>query len=501
MRISAGSLVKFFLPTLSGKGVGTASPPTFRPGTPDFRQPMPLYRDHLIDISEYSRFADANTLMELLAQADPDVSAAINAYLTVADVEPQVVIKDTKGNFHEEAYNLWPAMVAALTIPTDLSQGYQAKPSLRTIAEQMRYMALLRGGIGTELVLSENLVPCEIRHVDLHTIKWYEKKPGQMKPQQWPLGGWQPIDLDIPTFFTSHYRGSPLSNYSFSPFASAINTIVARQAVINDLYRIMNLTGYPRIDVTVLEDVLTKTAPAVIKSDPTKLRQWINARIEDVRNGFATVKPDEAFIHTDSMKVGIINEHSSGSSLNVDSIIKVLNAQNQAGLKAMSTILGRGESGVNTSTVEARIFSMNADSLNLPVGEILSKLFSCAYQIFGYPVIVTVTFPTAELRPATELEPMLLIKQGRLLDMLSRGMITDEEFSLQMFGRMPHPKAPKVSGTNFLVKEDKAKQPKPAAPTTQPNPTERDATPAGSKSVDSNSTGGPGSAQGRAAKG
>lgn len=506
MGISVGSIVKFFLPDrVATKGIGTASPPTFRPGAPDFRQPMPLYRDHLIDISEYSRFADANTLMELLVQADPDVAAALNAYLTVADTEPMVIIKDTKGNYHEEAYKLWPAMVAALTIPTDLSQGYQNKPSLRTIAEQMRYMCMLRGACAMELVLDQNLVPSQLRHVDTHTLKWYEKKAGQIKPQQWPLGGWVPIDLDIPTFFHSHYRGSPLSNYSFTPFASAINTIVARQQVINDLYRIMNLTGYPRIDVKMLEEVLSNSAPASIRADPTQLRLWLNARIEDVRGGFANVKPDEAFVHTDSIEVSIINEKSSASTLNVDSIIKVLNAQNQAGLKAMSTILGRGESGVNTSTVEARIFSMNADSVNLPVAEVLSKVFSCAYQIFGYPVVVSVIFPNAELRPATELEPQLLIKQNRLLDMLSRGLITDEEFSLQMFGRMPHLKAPKLSGTNFLVKEgtspDLAGAPMAPQPQQQPGPTERDAKPEGSKAASSNATGGPGSAQDRSGKG
>ncbi|HQT78096.1 MAG TPA: hypothetical protein PLD10_13660 [Rhodopila sp.] len=496
MAVNLASLVKFVSPRRKSAAQGVASPPPFNPAAPSFRQVSPIYRDHLIDIGDWSRIGDSMQLMELLASADPDTSAAVHAYLTLADQKPQVIIKDINGEYHEEAYRLWDQMVAKLTRRLDLSQGYQERPSLRILAEQFRYMLLLRGACAAELVAGTNFVPNEIRQVDPHTLWWFEPEPGKPWPQQWPRGSQMPIDLNIPTFFISRYRNSPLTHYSTSPFVSAINTIAARQEVVNSLYRILNLTGFPRIDIKVLETVLQNAAPANIRADSLQLRTWIEARIQDIRGAFSQVRPDEAFVHTDATEVTIINDKNPGVGIDIKALIGVLNAQNQAGLKAVSTILGRGESGVNTASVEARVFSMNADSLNAPVGELLSNLFSCAYQLLGYPVIVSVEFPPAELRPLTELEPQLVMRQTRLLEVLSLGLVTDEEFHIQMFGRMPPVDAPKLSGTNFLLTQ----QAGPAVDKLSPNndPLGRSLAPEGSSNARSNRSGGPGSAQDRA---
>jgi hypothetical protein len=122
-------------------------------------------------------------------------------------------------------------------------------------------MGMLRGMIAAELILDKTLGPERVRIPDPASLKWYEKLPGVYKPVQLATGQSQEVPLDFPTFFVSFFRRDPTSIYPFSPFVAAINTIAARQQVVNDLYRIMQLTGYPRIDVKVLEEVITKSAP------------------------------------------------------------------------------------------------------------------------------------------------------------------------------------------------------------------------------------------------
>lgn len=310
-------------------------------------------------------------------------------------------------------------------------------------------MVLLRGGIGAELVLDKAFVPSEIRNVDMASVQWFEKQPGVYKPVQKKAGIETDISLDIPTFFVSYYRRDPTTVYSKSTFVAAINTIAARQQVINDLYRIMQKTGYPRLDIKVVEEILMKSAPANLKGDTVKLQQWSNDQMARIRASFENIRADQAIIHPDSIEPSILNEKNPGVGVDIGSVIETLNAQNQAGLKTMSTVIGRGAQGVNTGSVEARIAAMNADELNQPVSEILGRVFSFILHQAGYQGFCEVNFAKAELRPTTELEPQMALRAARLRTDLSLGLITDDEYHLWMHGRLRPDSAPELSGTNF----------------------------------------------------
>ena len=430
-------------------GEGVALTPTWWWTPPGAWRPLPSYRDHLVDLSTQRLAYSSQTLMDLLGTHDPDVSSAIHANLTVAATEMQVFIRDMNGAFVPEAYRVFNQMVSVLTHELDPKAGYQRKATMRWTAEQLRYMVLLRGACALELVTDDNFVPTELRLVDPASVRWIEDTPGNYKPIQFAYGLGMPVDLDIPTFFWAYHRTTPISVYPYSPFVSAINTIAARQEAVSDLFRIMRVTGLPRVEVTVLEEVIRNSAPANIRQDPDKLRLFVNTQINLLQNQFANIRPDQAVIHTDAVKVGVMNERSPGLSMNVDPVISAFNAQNQAALKTMSTILGRGESGVNTASVEARLFSLHADALNHPVAEVFSRAFTLALRLLGYAVTVDIRYKPAELRPETELEPMRMVKQSRVLQALSIGMMTDEEAHLELFGRLPPPGTPKLAGTNF----------------------------------------------------
>ena len=467
-------------------GLGRAVTPTYHPLTAGGYRPLPSYRDHLQDIDLQRKAYDSRTLMEIMFASDPDVSAAMSAYLTVADTQPIVVIKNLNGTYARSAYPVFDQLVASLTHQLDLTQGYQAKTSLRRVTEELRYMGLLRGACAIELVTDQNFIPSELRQVDAGSLRWTEASPGYYKPVQISPGMATPISLDIPTFFIANHRTSPLSIYPTSPFVAAINTIASRTQIINDLYRIMAIQGYPRLEITVLEGVVRNAAPANIQADPNAMRKWVNDRIGDIRASFAGIRPDEAIVHTDATTVKVLNERAAGMTLDITPIITVLNGQNTAALKSMSTVLGRGESGVNTASTEARLFSLNADALNSPVGEVLSRAMTCALQLLGYPVFVDISYRPSELRPETELEPMLIQKQQRLLQDLSLGLISDEEYHLWSFGRLPLPGAPKLSGTGFQSQtgtDDIDDNPL----AVQPDPLARSVTPKGGANAKSNS--------------
>ena len=474
-------------------GEGIALTPTWWMVPPGAWRPLPSYRDHLIDITAQRTAYTSPSIMEVMFTHDPDVSAALNAFLTVADTEPVISIRNiADGTYNSDAYRAYEQVRTNLGHQFDLRDGYERRTSFRVTAETLRYMLLLRGACALEVVTDPHLVPVEFRQVDPISVRWLENIPGYYKPIQFAYGLGLPIDLDIPTFFFAYHRTTPLNVYSYSPFVASINTIVSRQQAINDLFRIMQVTGMPRMEAEVMESVLSNAAPANIRADPDALRMWLNARIGEIQQSFINIAPDQALVHSDSVKLRILNEKAPGLTLNIEPVINALNAQNQAALKTMGTILGRGESGVNTASVEARLFALNADALNKPVAEVLGRSLTCTLQLLGYPVVVEVSFRPAEMRPATELEPQLMVRQARILQALSLGIITDDEAHLTLFNRLPPAGSPKLSGTNFQGQTDQMVDTTDISPNSDPLGRSMTRDGGNNNAVKDNAVGGPG---------
>lgn len=423
---------------------------TFDPNAQKGVISVPAYQEHLTDLFNSRSTSDSRTLMADLFKQDADVSAAVNGYLTLSNTTPVVYVTDpTTGAIDREATQTLKALIYALTEPVDYTKGFQLKPDQDTLAEEMRYMTLLRGGVASELVFDKNMTPDRLDNVDLASVEWAEKESGNYKPFQRDRATNKEISLDIPSFFVAFHRRDPTKIYQYSDFVAAVNSIAARQLVINELYAIMRITGYSRMSVAVTEEIIVRNAPAQIKADPVKLRDYMNSRLQQIGVSLSNLKSGDPFVHWDSAKPSILNDKSPGAALDITPVIEVLNAQNQAALKTMPTVLGRGQN-VQTASVEARFAAMCADELNKPVAANLRRAFQFLLNVNGVPGIVHFYFLPAELRPDLELEPQRVMRASRLKDDLSLGLITDEEYHLHMFNRISPESAPQLSGTGFM---------------------------------------------------
>lgn len=440
-------LGQVLLPKGKGQKGGRGYTPTYNSRQPVLNQP--LYRDHLNDIYTSRVATDARALIANLANNDPDVSAAIHAFLTVAgSVDPVMTAYNENDEIDAEGIVIGQKLLAMLTTTNDYTTGYSHKPTVDALTTDCRYMLLLRGMLAAELVFDKAYVPTELRLVDAATLEWTQQQNGVYAPTQRPAGSNETIDLNIATFFTSTFHQSPLDVYTYSPFISAINTIAARQAVINELYRIMQVVGYPRLDVKVLEDVLVANVPPAFRQDQTKIRAHVEAEMQRVRSSISSLGSGDAFVHSSAIEASILNEKNPAAGIQIKEVIDVLRDQNQAALKAMPAVVGRANNGQVAST-EARLFALSADALNRAVAGLLTKSLTLGARLAGYAGRIECYFPAVELRPQLELEPQKTMRASRLTQDLSRGIITDHEYCMEMYGRPPLPGAPELSGTNF----------------------------------------------------
>lgn len=441
------SKLKILLPTRF-KPKGTAQTATFDPEKASETLDLPTYREHLQNLFDDRTTKTSKELMLDLLKSDPDASSALSSYLTTADVQPKIVVRDPDGAIDREGYKMLNQLLEVLTTRRDYSKGYEHRKDLRSLAEDLRYMILARGGIAAEAVYSDLLMLNEIRIVDIGQLELQEKQPGLYIP--WQKVGDKEIKLDIPTFFMDWYRKSPIDAYGGSPFIAAINSMAARQQVINDLYRIMQITGFPRISIKVLESVIADNAPPQLKVNPTEFRKYLRARRNELVAQFSSIRADQPLVHYDSADISILNEKNPSAGLDISQIINVLNAQNQAGLRTMATVLGRGESGVNTATVEASLFAKNAGSLNHIIGRLFSAILTQALRLQGSESRVEVVYPSIDLRSELEMEAQIHLKGNRLRQDLSDGIIDDDEYHLAMYGRIRPDHIPEVTGTMFV---------------------------------------------------
>lgn len=449
MALSLQTVFQVLTPKRLPNPKGTANSPTFDPANNANVLSAPQYREHLEDIFTTRASSDSRDLIRNLLVQDPDASASLNAFLTLSDTKPIILVKDINGAIDRNGLKILNALIDSLTTRYDYSKGFEYTPDLRAIAEEMRYMILAEGMVMGEPIVTKEGIFNKVRLIKTNDLEWFERENGRLVPEQVPSNGGDNISLDFPHIFVAYYRQDPSKAYAYSPFVSVINTAAARQRIINDLYRIMQLTGYPRMDIAIMEDVIRANAPESIKSDTAKMATYITQTIGSISTAIANLRPDQAFVHTDAVEVGIVNEGKSGMTLNIEPVIKTLNAQNQAALKTMATILGRGEAGVNTASVEARLFALQCDGLNVPVALLMSQMFTFLLRLTGSNSRVEVSFTPAEMRSPIELEAQLNLMAARLLYDLSEGIIDDDEYHLRMYGRLRPDSSPILSGTKF----------------------------------------------------
>lgn len=434
------------------KNGGVANTPNYNPQQSDQAIAAPDTDQHLRDLlQERIQEADGD-LIKILAIYDPDVSAAFSAYMTLSNTTMRYVVRTVEGEIDSAANKMLAQLMTSLTNTIDYSLGFTTPRSLRTRNSDLRYMIMMRGSIALEMILDAKMGLTDVRNIDTNTLEWYEKKPGRLTPVQ--KSDNDEKDLNIPTFFYAAHRKDPTSAYSKSMFISVINTVYARLQIINDLYDIMQMTGYPRVTIKVLEDTIVKNMTPEDKLVPEKRSQFVNSVISSITSKFSNINPTQPLVHTDGLELGVLSTKQGGGSqsqIDIRPVIEVLNAQNQSALKSVATVLGRGASGVNTASVESQIFSMQAGEINEPIADVWSQLLTFALRLSGSTSFVEVYFDKPEMRPPNELEPAMIQKQTRLQKDLSLGLISDEEYHLQMYNRPKPENAPILSGTGFYA--------------------------------------------------
>jgi hypothetical protein len=271
----------------------------------------------------------------------------------------------------------------------------------------------------------------------------------KLVPKQFISGEY--IDLDIPAFFMVVLDEDLTEPYSISPIETAIQAVLFSADFMNDLRRIVKKAIHPRVTITIDEEKFKKNIPADDSQDVKKINEYMTQVVSDLENKINGLSPEDAIVMFDTIGVDVIDHGNTNLSNEYTVIDGMANAKIAAGAKVLPTVLGHSDGTANVASAETLLFMKFVEgTIWAKLNEMFSKMFTLGIRLLGQDCYVEFKYNTINLKPESELESFWAMKQSRILQLLSLGLITDEDAALQLTGALPPAGAPKLMGTNFM---------------------------------------------------
>lgn len=387
-------------------------------------------------------------LLVVLASVSPDVSRAVWDFQRMCN--PGWTIEVRKPGAREED----PVYTEAQALVDEFLERLRSRHIVEDVIWNRLFMgAYIRGAFAAELVLDKDArTPLDIAVPDPVTIRFKRERrgplgevyvPGQNQPRQW-------VSLDRPTFFYVPVDPMPGSPYGRSPAAPALFSSLFLIGMLHDLRRVISQQGYPRVDIAVSLEKLATAMPADLEGDPEAVMKWVNEIVSEVQRVYASLEPDDAYVHTDTIEInrpiGTVDANSLGA---IDGIIKALERMSIKALKTMPLLMGvQDSSGSDAHTARQwEIFAQGVSSLQHLAENLLGRLFTLALRAQG--MAAEVKFRFAKLRASEELRDAQTesIKIANAQSKYMNGWYSQEQASMEVTGRPPDVPEPRQDPT------------------------------------------------------
>ena len=400
------------------------------------------------DITTYRSGANTDTVLRDFAIASPDLSASLNAYVRTAVTGKYTsVAKNLDGTFNADATMALQSILTRFDVLNNYGEGFSNTPSIRAIAESLAREFQLYGAAAVELVLDKQRNPVRLQPVSVTTLKFELDKSGQIFPTQ-EIDSTK-VSLDLPNFFYRSLTQDLLTPYALSPMEAALQPVLFMQEFMNDLRRVVKRALFPRLNVKLNSAEILAAMPPEYRETPEKTNEYLSGVVADVADHINGLSPEDAMVYLDSLTVEFLSRGNVSLNTEIEVLQNLINGKASTGSKTMPSILGQGSSSNNIASTETLLFMKSAEGVQFALNDLFSQALTLAVRIMGYDVFVEFAFERIDLRPESELEAFRAMKQSRVLELLSLGMYSDAQASLELLGKIPDQNAPKLSGTMF----------------------------------------------------
>jgi hypothetical protein len=413
--------------------------------------PIPDRRLATSDTLSIRNESSTSKVIRNFVAASPEFSAAIYSYLRVAITGKYLAVAyNPDGTANPEATNALQQVIARIDVLPDYTQGFNGVASLQSVSESLAKEILQEGAMCGELVLDKSRLPSRIQPISVGGLKMQPDKDGYLTPVQ-NIGGTD-IVLDSPTIFYVALDQDLTTPYPSSPMEPAIKAVLFAEAFVADLQRVVKKAIHPRITVSIDYEKFFKSIPEEIQQKENGVIEYQNATLSAVQRMISDLGPEDALVTYDFIKVDYLNNGNSSISAEYKEISALVNAKLSSGTKTMPAVLGMDSTSNVASTQSMLFVKAAAGAVQFKLNEFYSRLFTLSVRLLGFDVYVKFKYDAIDLRPENEVEAFKSTKQSRWLELLSLGMVSDEEACLELTGHLPPAGFKPLSGTMFKSK-------------------------------------------------
>lgn len=373
-------------------------------------------------------------LMIMLADLSPDVSKALWDWIRFCNPGWECyAMRPGTEEQDQRAQELIDSFLASLRGP------YLSQQTGGDVVFGMMFATMfLRGAVLIELVLDKagrlplNLalpdpVYMRLRKVDDPALgEGYEL--GQYQAGKW-------VAFNRPTIVYVPIDPLVMQPYGRPVAGSSLNTVIFLVAILNDLRRVIQQQGWPRLDLPINFEKLMSLMPSET-DDPAAIKAWADKVVAEIETVYGSLEPEDAYIHSDAIAVnrpvGAVDTGSLGA---ISEIIRALERRVVRALKTQPMMMGINEATTETHAIQQwEIHAAGIRAIQHRIENALERLLVIALQAQG--IQADVVFRFAELR-ASEAERDARTEAARIANEITKrdqGWITNDEASMAITG-------------------------------------------------------------------
>lgn len=337
---------------------------------------------------------EAGQLLTILADLSPDVSKAVWNIIRMCGVDLTFQCVDDRGNDDAAGQKLVDKLVKRINAQAG---------GIDNVIVQLVQSAYVQGGVCMEVAPMVGLHDVDDFYpVNPSTIYFMRDEEQKLVPFQrqyiWGSGVSPFRRMNTETFFYTPIDPAVDDPYGRPPLAAILQVIFFQVEVLTDLRRVIHAQGWPKIDISMVSEILLQHMPPEVRLDTARQTKWVQERLNEIVAAYNAMAPEDAFIHLDYVQVNSDAVASGSKLFDYTALLAAIRGQIISAVKQLPVVMGEHTGSTETySTIELTIFAHTIDAFRLPVGRMLARALEVSLQLMGHSAVVNPQWAPAQI--------------------------------------------------------------------------------------------------------
>jgi len=243
--------------------------------------------------------------------------------------------------------------------------------------------------------------------------------------------------------------------YGRLPFASVVQMLAFEAQLYKDLRQWSHTHAWGRLDVSLLAERIEAVIPARIKANPAERLAFRDQYLNAIKTAYAALNPDDTFVHYDDVTVSGISE--AGQTFAIDNLIKIVERSLFRALRQLPILMGSNEGTTETwGTLQLEVYALGVQSLQAVVGQLVTHLLTTALHLFGSTSVVEFTFKKMRSTDRIKDEAARKLQIANEATVRDEGWQSQDEASIAVTGSKSVAPAPQPDNPYLPAQPDAA---------------------------------------------